>query len=637
MKKIQWLILNSLMLLVCSCNYLDIVPDNIATIDNAFTMRAQAEKFLFTCYYYMPAHGCVRGNPAILGGDEIYVTEQFRNDAGANAWYIAHGMQSITKPQCDFWVGEDGAKDLYRGISDCNIFLDNVQKVPDMQQAEKDRWIAEVRFLKAYYHYWLVRMYGPIPIMDKNIPVNAGEDQVKVFRNTLDECFDYILKTLTEVIESNHLPEKITNEAEELGRITHGIVMAIKAEVMVTAASPLFNGNTDYKGYTDSRGIEIFCPNKSDEEKLKRWEDAAEACKQAIDFLHLQRHELYKYTSLEYNISNQTRAKLNIRNAVTEKWNNEIIWGNSNIIIGVLQQQSVPRGLESGKEGNGSVGGNLAVPLKIANMFYTKNGVPITEDKTWDYDKMFELRAATAENKYFIKEGYKTVNLNFDREVRYYASLAFDGGVWFGQGVIDESKPIYVQCKQGQSASNVVYHSWNETGIWPKKLVHYKSVVGETSGFTQIQYPFPVMRLGNLYLLFAEALNESGASKENVLHWVDRIRERAGLSGVEESWNTYTNNKKYETVDGRRKIIQQEREIELAFEAQRFWDLRRWKLAYEELNRPITGWSILYPTPEEYYREKLIYKQEFRMKNYFWPIKEREIFSNKNIVQNYGW
>lgn len=74
------------------------------------------------------------------------------------------------------------------------------------------------------------------------------------------------------------------------------------------------------------------------------------------------------------------------------------------------------------------------------------------------------------------------------------------------------------------------------------------------------------MRLGNLYLLYAEALNESGASKTDVLTWVDLIRERAGLEGVEESWDTYTNNKKYETVDGRREIIQQERGIELAFE-----------------------------------------------------------------------
>lgn len=636
MRKFLFTVISSLTLLV-SCNYLDIVPDDIATIDNAFTMRSQAEKYLFTCYYYLPTHGLLESNPAIAGGDELYITESFRSAAHVHAWYIAHNMQSSSRPRCDYWKGVDGGKNLYRGISDCNIFLENIHKVPDMTEEEKNRWIAEVRFLKAYYHYWLIRMYGPIPIMDVNIPVNASESEVKVFRNTLDECFDYVVNTLDEIIESHYLPDKITNEAEELGRITQGIALAVKAEVLVTAASPLFNGNMDYANFKDSRGIEIFCPNKSNEEKLQRWADAAQACKEAIDFLHEQGYKLYEYTSLEYNISDETRAKLTFRNIVTEKWNSETIWGNSNSVIGQLQAHAIPRGLEAGKEGNASVGGNLAVPLKIANLFYTKNGVPIDEDITWDYAGRFDLKKATKDDKYLIKEGYTTAKLNFDREIRYYASLGFDGSIWFGQGVTDDENPIYVQCKQGQSAANQVTNSWNETGIWPKKLVHFKSVVGQNSGFTQITYPFPVMRLGNLYLLYAEALNESGASQDEVLYWVDLIRERAGLKGVEESWNTYTTNKKYETIEGRRKIIQQERGIELAFEAQRFWDLRRWKLAYEEQNKPITGWSTQYATEEEYYVERLIYDQEFGIKNYFWPIEDEELYSNKNLVQNYGW
>lgn len=82
MKKIQLLILNCLIIVLSSCDsFLDIVPDDIATIDNAFTMRAQAEKYLFTCYYYLPAHGLLEANPAIAGGDELYITESFRSAA----------------------------------------------------------------------------------------------------------------------------------------------------------------------------------------------------------------------------------------------------------------------------------------------------------------------------------------------------------------------------------------------------------------------------------------------------------------------------------------------------------------------------------------------------------------------------
>ena len=102
MKKLQLLILNCLIIVLSSCDsFLDIVPDDIATIDNAFTMRAQAEKYLFTCYYYLPAHGLLEANPAIAGGDELYITESFRSAAHVHAWYISHNMQSSARPRCE--------------------------------------------------------------------------------------------------------------------------------------------------------------------------------------------------------------------------------------------------------------------------------------------------------------------------------------------------------------------------------------------------------------------------------------------------------------------------------------------------------------------------------------------------------
>ena len=74
MKKLQLLILNCLIIVLSSCDsFLDIVPDDIATIDNAFTMRAQAEKYLFTCYYYLPAHGLLEANPAIAVAQHTYM------------------------------------------------------------------------------------------------------------------------------------------------------------------------------------------------------------------------------------------------------------------------------------------------------------------------------------------------------------------------------------------------------------------------------------------------------------------------------------------------------------------------------------------------------------------------------------
>src|SRR3546814_17102010 len=70
------------------------------------------------------------------------------------------------------------SKDLYRGIRECNIFLENIESVPDMSSSEKARWTAEVKFLKAYYHFWLLRMYGPIPLIKNNLAIRSEERRV---------------------------------------------------------------------------------------------------------------------------------------------------------------------------------------------------------------------------------------------------------------------------------------------------------------------------------------------------------------------------------------------------------------------------------------------------------------------------
>ena len=153
-----------------------------------------------------------------------------------------------------------------------------------MDDSEKNRWIGEVEFLKAYYHFYLIRMYGPIPIMDRYVPVSSSTEEMHPYRETLDSCFNYVTETLDKVIANPDVPAKIENEAEELGRVTVGMAKALKAKVLVTAASPLFNGNMDYEVIADNRGVKIFNPVKTEEEKKQKWVKAAEACKEAITY-----------------------------------------------------------------------------------------------------------------------------------------------------------------------------------------------------------------------------------------------------------------------------------------------------------------------------------------------------------------
>src|SRR5688500_13339176 len=118
--------------------YLDVVPDNIATLDNAFTMRVEAEKYLYTCYSFMPRDGSLEDDLAMLGDDEMWaLTNPGFPEFNLQMFNIARGLQNIVSP-----MGDGTWFSLYRGLRDCNIFLENVGKVPDLLPAERDRWIA---------------------------------------------------------------------------------------------------------------------------------------------------------------------------------------------------------------------------------------------------------------------------------------------------------------------------------------------------------------------------------------------------------------------------------------------------------------------------------------------------------------
>lgn len=619
-KYIFILVLGSL----CSCNYLDIVPDNIATIDNAFVSRNMAEKFLFTCYSYLPERDNLRTDPAFFGGDEYW-----HYDVNFDSWNIARGNQNVVNPYNNYWDGGRGGKALFRGIRDCNIFLEKIHDVPDIDDFEKSRWIAEVNFLKAYFHFYLLRMYGPIPIIDENLPITSGTDEVKVRRQHVDTCFNYVVDLLDKAAED--LPETIELTAVEAGRITKPTALAIKARVLVYAASPLFNGNPDYAGFKRKDGESLFSAQYSEE----KWKKAVDACKEAIELCHSTGHELFYWEPNKPDLSETTIAKMNIRNCITEEWNSETIWSNTMSMTNFIQWASQARLVP---EGTRNIQSLLAPTLKIAEMFYTENGVPINEDKTWNYSGRYELRTATNDERYNIKEGYQTVSLHFDREIRFYASMAFDGAMWYGQGRFDDEDPYYVEAKMGQAAARKAVSWYSVTGYWPKKLVYFDNAVALNLTYNAQPYPWPEIRLAELYLLYSEALNELNGPGPETFKWVNLVRERAGLKSIEESWSNYSKFPgKYESKTGLREILHRERNIEMAFEGHRFWDLRRWKEAELVMNAPIQGWAIEEEETQAYYEVQTLFNQKFQKRDYFWPIREQSLIENENLVQNPGW
>ncbi|MGY3052054.1 hypothetical protein ACVWYG_000241 [Pedobacter sp. UYEF25] len=609
-----------------SCKkFLDVVPDNVATIDNAFTLRAQAKKFLYTCYSFLPRNGQLGDDPAMVGGDELWEIPE----RGAFL-EMAKGFQSKVGPLGDRWT------QMYQGIRDCNIFLENITKVPDMQPEEKTRWIAEVKFLKAYYHFYLVRMYGPIPLIKTNLPISADVNEVKVFRDPVDSCFNYITKLLNEA--ASGLPLVVNSPATEDGRITLPIALALKAKILVTAASPLFNGNTDQSALKNPNGTPLFNTTFS---QIK-WDSAAVACKRAIDVCTSAGMKLYIYNPAfqQYAVSDAIKTQLSLNGAITEKWNNEVIWANTQSNTANLQRLTSswwdPRYLDGV-----ITRGELSPPLKIAEMFYSENGVPINEDKSYNYTGRYQLRVSGDDDKLLVHKGYTTIGLHFNREPRFYADLGFDGGIYYGHGRYDDSDfngLFYLEGKFKQKNGKGKYGYNTVTGYNLKKLINFQNVIGSSSDYSVIDYPYPIMRLSDLYLLYAEALNESAGPVADVNKYVDLVRARAGLPTVAVSWTNFSTNPiKYLNKDGMRSIIHQERLIELCFESQRLWDLRRWKDSATELNKQILGWDLTQTEPISYYRTTVIYNQSFGAKDYFWPIDENYIVNNRNLVQNLGW
>lgn len=626
-------------LIAFSCDFLDIVPDNVQTIDHAFSNSTEAEKYLFTCYSRLPSGGNENGNVGFFGADEAWLPEDLdERCVNGDAWAIAKGYQNINSPYHSAWNASRSASGYFIGLRLCNTFLENIQNesiVRDLELDRRSRWIGEVLFLKAYYHYLLLRMYGPIPLIDKDIPVYASPIDVRVKRVPFDKCVDYIADLLDQAYE--RLPETISRPTTELGRVTKPIALAVKAKLYLLAASPLFNGNTDYTDFKNKDG-ELLINTEYDATK---WERAANAIKTAIDAAEKDGAKLYYFENTsQISMTDETITQMNIRNAICDPWNKEVIWGNSNSRPNRLQQLCI--GALNNDFSSDEYFALMAPPLKMVEKFYTKNGVPINEDKylAQNYIKYETLRTATQEENVNIKKDEQTASLNFDREPRFYADIAFDRSSWLMYDIPSKSdqEPYWIKCRLGELAAGVITSRYSTTGYFVKKLVHWESTFIKSG--QRKEYPWPEIRLADLYLMYAEALNEwKSAPDEEVYYYIDQIRKRAGLKGVVESWATYSSNpNKPSTKDGMREIIQRERTIELAFEGHRFWDLRRWKTANMELNQPITGWDISQKSANAYYQKRTLYMQQFiAPRDYLWPIPEQDLRVNTDLVQNPGW
>lgn len=638
MKYLFYTVLLAFTCVFSGCDYLDAVPEeDIQTVESIFEQRKGAEQWRRGLYAAVGnTFPDVVHNMSFFGADEFVINEYKRNDALVRGFKIAEGLQMTQTPYGDVW-GE-----IYVVLCDCNTFLDNINNVYNMTDNEKQMWEADVKAFKAFLYFELVRRYGPIALVPKNLPADADIKTLQLPRVHVDTCFKEIVRLLDEAV--TYLPKKDARDQDQLYTFCRESALALKARALLYAASPMFNGNPFYSSFRGKNG-ELLFSETNDPEK---WRLAGEAADEAI--AECSGRELYGGTTEKastmlnkiYDIEHSMFSLFDNKEFLLEwKWRNDLYFF------------TLPRLVNDQNHYNTTVWGNVSPSMTMVEMFYTEHGLPIDQDNTWSYDNRYKMSKETS-NTYHevVSLGEDMLQLHLRREPRFYACIGADRCYWQrGKDSPGNSEDYtlkiepYKKEKWGTNydlLTSVDYQ--NVSGYWVKKHIFSEYTTRDYTNVSNAQPTFPLIRLAELYLIQAEAWNEYEGPSRKVYDAIDVVRKRAGIPGVEQAWKSYGKNPSMITTKaGMRQIIHQETNIEFAFEGHRFWNVRRWLTAVEELNHEQRGWNVLGETADAFYNryngpiELSVGKCKFTApRDYLFPIKAEEILIS-GMVQNPNW
>ena len=600
----KYILISACTLMLNSCDaYLDKQPDDAMTMEMIFQKRASTQKYLVNVFSYMIDESHTAQNTPWLGAsDEACITYIDRGYC-----FMNNGSWSADNPPyVAFW------RAYYQGIREANIFMQNVDKCPEINFEEKLRWKTEARFMRTYYYVMLMRMYGPVVLVGDELIDIASSDLGKE-RSTWEECMDYICSGFDEVADI--LPEE--QETNWYGKPTKGAALALKARMLLYSARELYNSDDSfYKNIISTEGKHLFPQSYSKD----KWKLAAEANKAVID---MGIYDLYKSYATNGNID----PYKSYAGIYLELWNNEVIFGRA--LNGKdWRLVTTPRGI------GGSSFGGVAATQKMVDAYAMKNGrYPISGYTNGGKDPII-VESSYSEGKFQTitnpADGTSYANTNTmykDREPRFYVSICWSGEKWkAGSTTIDVQ--FYNKGNSGPGDS----HNYSKTGYLISKMTDH-SLNHKNNEFGR--FSWPICRLGEIYLNYAEALNEYDPGNDDILKYVNLIRQRAGIPNLEEVYP-----EEVKDPVKMRQLIRRERQIELAFEGYRFFDTRTWRIAEETENGPVYGMNIMATdhTPTGKFWERTIAETRvFNKKHYLFPIAQEELDRNKAITQNYLW
>jgi hypothetical protein len=603
----------------CKKGFLDKTPDGDLTLDQVFTNALFTEQFLTNTYSHLPREYVFPD-----GGADGAMSNVFTG--AADEMEQGHPPSYCNLMNDGTWTnipgqGQDPWSYHYQGIRKANVFLENIDKLPlseSVTQARINRWKGEATFLRAYYHFLLIRLFGPIPIFDKSIAINGDFSAVR--RQPIDKCVQFIVDECDKAapLLNVRIP---SDDDSQFGRPTKIAALALKARVLLFMASPLWNGNPDYAGL-QTDGVRLF-PDFS----ATRWKTAANAAKDAIDQAELAGHKLYRSASND--------PVLNYQELFYTNFNDESIWVRTMGDYVHLDTYSEPRGVPGTGFSLNAPTQNIVDQYEMANgerpiTGYNANMTPIINPASGYVETG---NTATANVNYAVG----TRNMYVNREPRFYASILFTGQLYKPAQRTPFGDPLkfWKGAPDGRSVSDAAAN-YTESGYLMKKFGHPSYV---RNGFIGPKKTWMLFRLGELYLNYAEALNEADGPVADVYKYINLIRNRSGLPNLPAGL----------TQDQMREKVWHERQIELSFETFRYFDTHRWKTALAIDSKPVYGLNvngvisngpplILYNmSSDAFYVRTPIETRVFTQRHYLWPIPRIETEKNTNLVQNPGW
>lgn len=639
----------ALPIIFSSCeNYLDIdeyIYDR-TTIDSVFASKIKLFEYINGIVAFLPNDGSpLRGGSSVPAGQADDDWFASRTDDGWNTgmWLLLDNATSETWPYGGHWGN------MYKGIRKCNIALARIGECPDLTDMERLDYMGRLSFLRGYFYFSLLRHYGPIPILP-NTAFSTDEEAENVMqeRDTWNDCVEYICKDMEDA--ALRLPISRGIAAEFVP--TRGAALSILARLRLYEASDWYNGNTRYSDWKRTDGQNFI----SQEHNSDLWGKAAAAFSDVINLGVYQLHTI--------PISGKTRPlPANVPNAAFPNGAGDIdpYLSYKNIFDGTtLSSQNseliyyVPADNLCGSVGCPTMlGGDsrVNIPLDMIEQYRFADGRQYNEGTEEERSWKAINAGITISGDYAITPN--TAIRDAYREPRFYATIGYNHCMWPGTAYTGTKNITNIEItyyKDGTGASTGDPLDFNHTGYTSRKFVHQEEVYF-WDGPKKVKV-MPVIRYAEILMGYVEAMNEmegdyihkKGTPDEititrdpaKMVEYFNQIRYRAGLPGItlEDA-----NNK-----ERMKQLIEQERRVEFAFEVHRYYDLRRWGNAQENMTKPIYGYNVQargserekFYTPIILDKER-VHRRTFSQKMYFYVIPRSVLDRNRKIVQNPGW